>query len=106
VLSQIRGMWPAVSVFFELARPSISFGASPVKTFRLIDILHHTNLETIEPVMEGLEAINQALARIRHDQSTKFCGFDSEGHCFVAPETQASIAQLWQSVSAAREKAA
>jgi len=106
VLSQIGGMGPAVNVFFEFARPTISFGTPPVMSLRLIDILHHTKLESIEQVMESLEAINQALARIRHDVSTKFCGFDSEGHCFVAPETQASIAQLWQSVIAAHQGAA
>jgi hypothetical protein len=106
VLSQIQGMWPAVNVFFEFARPTISFGEPPVMTFRLIDILHHTKLQSIEQIMECLEAINQALARVRHDASAKFCGFDSEGHCFVAPQTQASIAQLWQSVIAAHQGAA
>jgi hypothetical protein len=101
VLSQIRGMWPAVNVFFEFARPAISFGEPPVMTYRLTDVLHHTKLENIEEVMGCLEAINQALARVRHDTSTKFCDFDSEGHCFIASETQASIGQLWQSVIAA-----
>ncbi|SRR5579871_687592 len=103
VLSQIRGMWPAVNVFFEFARPTISFGEPPVMTYRLIDMLHHTKLEAIEQVIECLEAINGALARVRHDASAKFCDFDSEGHCFIAPETQASIGQLWQSVIAAHQ---
>jgi len=103
VLSQIQGMCPAVNVFFEFARPTISFGEPPVLTFRLVDILHHTRLETIGQVMACLEAINQALARTRHDANAKFCGFDSEGHCLIAPQTQASIAQLWQSVIAAHQ---
>lgn len=106
VLSQIRGMWAAVNVFFEFARPTISFGEPPVMTYRLIDILHHTKLEAIEQVIECLEAINQALARVRHDATAKFCDFDSEGHCFIAPETQASIGQLWQSVIAAHQGSA
>ena len=71
-------------------------------TFRLIDILHHTRLENIEQVMECLEIINQALTQVRREGSAKLCGFDSEGHCFVTPETQASIAKLWQSLIASR----
>jgi hypothetical protein len=106
VLSQIQGMWPAINVFFEFARPTISFGDPPLMAYRLIDILHHTKLEAIDQVMECLEAINQAVARVRHDANAKFCGFDSEGHCFIAPETQASIAQLWQSVIAAHQASA
>jgi hypothetical protein len=76
--------------------------------FRLIDILHYTRLENIEQVME---VINQVLAQARKDESVKFCGFDSEGRCFVMLETQASIAKHWQSLlanqrEAAREKVA
>ena len=70
--------------------------------FRLINVLNHTRLENIEQVMECLELINEALAQVRQDSSAKFCGFDSEGHCFVTPETQASIAKLWQSLIASR----
>lgn len=104
-LSQIQGMWPAVNVFFEFGRPTVSFGQPPLMAYRLIDILHHTKLEDAEQVMECLEAINQALARIRHDPSAQFCSFDSEGHCFIAPETQASIAQLWRNMIAAHQAA-
>lgn len=111
VLAQIRGMVPAVNVFFEFARPTNSFGQPPMMAFRLIDILDHTGLENIEQVMECLELINQTLAQVRQDGSAKFCGFDNEGHCFVTAETQASIARLWQSLltnrqAATREKAA
>ena len=102
MLAQIRGMVPAVNVFLELGRPTDSFGQPPMMMFRLIDILHHTRLENIEQVIECLELINEALAQVRQDGSAKFCGFDSEGHCFVTPETQASIAKLWQSLLASR----
>ena len=95
VLAQIRGMVPAVNVFFEFGRPTSSFGQPPLMAFRLIDILHYTRLENIEQVME---VINQVLAQARKDESVKFCGFDSEGRCFVMLETQASIAKLWQSL--------
>ena len=104
VLAEIKGMMPAFNVFFEFARPGISFGQPPVMAFRLIDILHHTRLQNVGQVIECLEAINEALAHVRRDPSAKFCGFDSQGHCLIAPETQKSVAALWQSVLASHKK--
>lgn len=100
VLAQIQGLVPAFNVFFEFARPGISYGQPPVMAFRLIDILYHTRLQDIGQVVECLEAINQALARVRHDPAARFCGFDNQGHCLIAPETQRSIAALWQTILA------
>ena len=100
VLAQIKGMMPAFNVFFEFARPGISFGQPPAMAFRLIDILHHTRLQNIGQVMACLETINQALAEIRRDPTARFCGFDHEGHCLILPETQRAIASVWQSVIA------
>jgi hypothetical protein len=100
VLAQIKGLMPAFNVFFEFARPGISFGQPPVMAFRLIDILYHTRLQDVGQVVECLEAINEALARLRGDASAKFCGFDNQGHCLIAPETQRSVAALWQSILA------
>ena len=106
VLSLIQGMMAAVNVFFEFGRPGISFGQPAVMSFRLIDILHHTRLENIEQVLACLNLINQALSQARRDPSARFCGFDNEGHCLIAPQTQASIAALWQSVIANQQPAA
>jgi len=100
MLSQIQGLMPAMNVFFEFGRPGISIGQPAVMTFRLIDILHHTRLQNIEQVMMCLEMINNALAQVRHDPSARFCGFDNEGHCIIAPDTQRNIAALWHSVIA------
>lgn len=105
ILTQIQGMMPAVNVFFEFGRPGISFGQPAVMAFRLIDILHHTRLENIGQVMACLDLINQALSQVRRDPSARFCGFDNEGHCLIAPETQASIASLWQNVIANQQPA-
>ena len=57
-------------------------------------------------MVECLEAINQALARIRKDPAALFCGFDNQGHCLIAPETQRSVATLWQNVLASHQAAA
>ena len=98
VLERIRGVFPAVNVLFELGRPGINYGQPAVMTFRLMDILHHTRLRDVTQVMTCLEMINQALAEVKKDPSVRFCGFDNEGHCLIAPQTQASIATLWQTM--------
>jgi hypothetical protein len=103
ILAHVRGMLPAVNVFFEFGRPGVAFGQPPVMAFRLIDILHHTKLQNIGQVMTCLEAINDAFARLRGDPNVHFCGFDNEGHCFIAPETQVSVASLWHDVIASQQ---
>jgi hypothetical protein len=105
ILDHIRGLFPAVNVLFEFGRPGITYGPSTVMAFRLIDILHHTRLEDVGQVMTCLEMINEALTVVKGDASARFCGFDNEGHCFIAPQTHASIATLWQTMLA-RQKAA
>ncbi|WP_448034518.1 hypothetical protein [Bradyrhizobium liaoningense] len=98
VLEHIRGVLPAVNVLFELGRPGISLGRPAVMTFRLMDILHHTRLQDVGQVMTCLEMINQALTEVKKDPTVRFCGFDNEGHCLIAPQTQGSIATLWQTM--------
>jgi hypothetical protein len=68
-----------------------------------MDILHNSRLESIEQVMTGLDAISTALAELRSDLGVRFCDFDNEGHCFLAPETQASIAKLWHDIVVRQE---
>ncbi|MFO1111674.1 MAG: hypothetical protein U1E61_21080 [Bradyrhizobium sp.] len=106
VLERIQGFLPAVNILFEFSRPGISIGQPPVMPFRLLDILHHTRLSNIGQVIECLEAINRALAEVRGDPAARFCGFDHEGHCLIRPETQASIAAVWQDMTAGRPGAA
>lgn len=103
IFSRLRGMPVALSVLFEFRQPGIAFGNPPLKSFRLMDILHNSKLENIEQMMTGLDAINAALAELRDDPGFRFCGFDNEGHCFLAPETQASIAKLWHDIVVRQE---
>ncbi|MBR0773438.1 hypothetical protein JQ543_12300 [Bradyrhizobium diazoefficiens] len=98
IFGRLRGMPAALSVLFEFRHPGIAFGNPPVKSFRLMDILHNSKLQSISQVMVGLDAINAALADMRGDAGARFCDFDNEGHCFLAPETQASIAKLWHDI--------
>lgn len=103
IFGQLRGMPVALSVLFEFRQPGIAFGNPPLKSFRLMDILHNAKLESIEQVMTGLDAINAALAELRDDPGARFCVFDNEGHCFLTIETQASIAKLWHDIVVRQE---
>lgn len=104
ILARIKDVLPAVNVFFEFGRPTISYGEPPVMAFRLVDILYHARLHDVGEVGACLDVISKALARLRGDASARFCGFDNEGHCFIPAQTQASIAALWQKI-ATREQA-
>jgi hypothetical protein len=105
VLSQIQGVLPAVNVFFELGRQGAIFGQPGIEAFRLLDIAHHTRLQDVAQVVACLEIIGQAFSRVSGDTSARFCGFDREGHCFIALETQQNILRLWQNVIANQQLA-
>jgi hypothetical protein len=103
ILAQIKGVLPAVNVLFELGRQGSVIPQSRVEAFRLIDIAHHTRLQNVDQVIACIDIINQALGRVRDDPTASLCGFDREGHCFIALETQQNILRLWQTVIANQE---
>ncbi len=105
ILARIEGVLPAVNVFFELGRPVVSYGQPPMMLVRLLDIMHHTRLQNVGQVMACLQLINQALAEVRRDPSARFCDFDEAGHCLIPPQTQQSIAALWQTMVASHQAA-
>lgn len=105
ILTQVQHSLAAVNVLFEFGRNSISYGQPPMMAFRLLDIAHHTRLQNVGQVIACIDAINRAFAEVRHDESARFCVFDNEGHCFIAPQTQQSILQLWQDLLARQHAA-
>lgn len=105
VLSQIQDVLPAVNVFFEFGRQGAIFGQAGIEAFRLVDIAHHTRLADISQVVACIDLINQAFGRACSDASAKLCGFDHEGRCFIAAETQQNILRLWQKVVAGQQLA-
>jgi hypothetical protein len=103
ILSQIQGILPAVNVFFEFGRQGTVVPQSRVEAFRLLDIAHHTRLQNVTQVIACLDIINEALGRVRGDPGATFCGFDQEGHCYIAIETQQNILRLWQGIVAGQQ---
>jgi hypothetical protein len=96
ILTEIEGQMSVVNVFFEFGRSMMCYGQPPVMVFRLLDIQYHTRLQEVGQVIASLDVINKTLARIRQDDSVRFCAFDNNGHCLIPPQTQQSIATLWQ----------
>jgi hypothetical protein len=103
IFAQIQNVLPAVNVFFEFGRPTISYGEPPVMAYRLLDLMYHTRLHDVGQVIACLQMIDEALASVRHDPAARFCGFDNEGHCFIPAQSQASIATLWQKIAASQQ---
>jgi hypothetical protein len=100
----VRGMLPVVSVFFELGREGESVGREGIEAYRLIDVLRHTRLQSIEQLASCLQVIDGLAARIRHDESGTVCALDPRGYCLVAAGTQRNIANLWQHLLAGRDR--
>jgi hypothetical protein len=105
ILSEIEGVLPAVNVFFEFGRPGVMVPQSRVEAYRLLDIAHHVRLPDVAAVLSCIDLINRALARACGDETASFCGFDRDGHCFIATETQQNILRLWQAVIANQQLA-
>jgi hypothetical protein len=103
MLALIRGMLPVANVFFELGRDGARLGADGIEVFRLVDILRHTRLQTIDQVLACLDIIEEAFNHVHTDAGATFYAVDGRGHCFVAAETQRSILRVWQQIVAERE---
>lgn len=103
IFTKIQNVPPAVNVFFEFGRPTISYGEPPMMTYRLLDLMYHARLHDVGQVLTCLQMVDEALVSLRHDAAARFCGFDNEGHCFIPAQTQASIATLWQKIAARRQ---
>jgi hypothetical protein len=103
IFAQIQNVLPAVNVFFEFGRPTISYGDPPVMIYRLLDLMYHARLHDVGQVVACLQMVDEALASLRHDSTARFCGFDNEGHCFILAQTQESIAALWQKIASRQQ---
>jgi hypothetical protein len=102
ILSQIQGMLPVVSVFFELGREAAGFAGRGVRVFNLPDIQRHARLRAPEQVAQCLSMINQVLGATHNDPSASLCALDPQGHCFVVKTTCHAILALWHEIVASR----
>jgi len=105
ILSLIQGFLPVVSVFFELGREPVAASAQGVRALWLDDMLRHTHLQTPEQIVACLEAINEALQRVRAEPGAALTALDGAGHCLVAHATAQSVQALWREAVTAQDLA-
>jgi hypothetical protein len=105
IFARVQNVLPAVNIFFEFGRPTVSYGDPPLMMYRLLDLMYHARLRDVGQVVACLQMIDGALADLRHDAGGRFCGFDNEGHCFILAQTQESIAALWQKLASGQQGA-
>ncbi len=96
IYAAIRGMPPVVNVFFELGREGDSVGPGRVEAYRLVDVLHHARLQSVEQLDACLQMIDNAVRAIRNDPGATLAVIDPRGYCLVATATQANILALWR----------
>lgn len=96
VLSMIEGTLPVANVFFELGREGSSAGVNDLEAFRLVDIVRHARLQTMEQLADCLNIINAAVRSVRADANATLYGLDQRGYCFIAGQTHRSIQRLWR----------
>jgi hypothetical protein len=72
--------------------------------FRLRDIAIHAHLQGASQVLACLKILNQALQELRSNSDVLLCAVDEEQRCYIGPETQAAIREVWRAFVAAHEQ--
>ena len=98
VFSLIEGTLPVINVFFELGREGGSAGVNDLEAFRLVDVVRHARLQTMDQLADCLNVINAAVRSVRADANATFYGLDQRGYCFIAGQTHRSIQRIWQEI--------
>jgi hypothetical protein len=96
IYEKIRGIFPAVNMFFELGRDGELVTSEGLVAHRLVDMLQHTRLQTIQQLSACLQIINQAARELGNNPEISLYVIDQHGYCFVSADTQRSIAALWR----------
>jgi hypothetical protein len=94
-----------VSVFFEPGREPAAASAQGMHALRLDDMLRHTHLQAQEQIVACLDAIDEALRRVRAEPGAALTALDGAGHCLVAHATAQSVQALWREIVTAHDLA-
>lgn len=96
IFARISGVLPVVNVFFELGRQGEFVTAEGLVAHRLVDMLRHTRLESMEQLSACLEMVIQAARELTKDPEIALYLIDQRGYCLVPVQTQKSIAEVWR----------
>ncbi len=100
VFDLIRDVLPVANLFFELGREGQPTGQDGIEAHALADMMRHTRLETLDQLAACLQAIDEAVRRVRGDAHATCYLLDRRGYCLVASMTSRSIRQVWRDVIA------
>ncbi len=105
IYAAIRGMPPGVGVFFELGREGDSLDPGGVEAYRLVDMLHHARLRSIEQLDACLGIIDEAVRAVRNDPGATLYVLDPSVYCLIATATRAAILAPWRRLAAGQSGA-
>ena len=105
ILTMLQGMPPVVGVFFELGREPAAASGQGLRALRLDEMLLHSRLPGPDQLVQCLQAIDEAVQRIREDPAAALTALDDRGHCLVTDATAASILALWKEIVTAHSAA-
>ncbi len=96
IYAAIGAMPAVVNVFFELGREGESLGPGGVEAYRLVDLLHHARLQSVEQLDACLQIIDETVRAIRNDPGATLYVLDPRGYCLIATATRTNILALWR----------
>jgi len=100
IYNEIGGALPVVNLFFELGRGGDFVTSNRLVAHRLIDMLRHSRLQTLQQLSVALQTINQAARKLSGDPALLLYLIDQRGYCLVPVDTQRSVAALWEQLVA------
>ena len=72
IFALIRNVLPAVNVLFDLGRGGENVGNGELEAYRLVDMLRHARLKSMEQLAACLQAINEAICPIWTIRTRRF----------------------------------
>jgi|SRR5579883_491838 hypothetical protein len=96
IYDRIRVAPRTANVFFELGRGGEFVTPEGLVAHRLVDMMRHAGLQTMEQLFAALQTINQAARELSGDPDVSLSVIDRRGYGYVPVDTQRSIAALWE----------
>jgi hypothetical protein len=95
IFKLISGNFLVTQVFFELARETTAVNGIPsLHALSLSDMQRHVQLADGHMLIECLNAINEALQRVRNDEAASLFANDEFGHVYIHVTTYRNIRRL------------
>ena len=95
LFKRISGNFLVTQVFFELARETtVAHNVPSLHALSLGDMQRHVQLGNGHQLIECLNVINQALQRVRNDETASLFASDEFGHVYIHETTYRNLRRL------------